>query len=293
MTVLYHDHPESPDTIHPGDLDLYALDALPPGEAEAVENALVAAGPEQSRSMLAHIRSSRELAADLVADADLDVAPPPALRDRVLELAAAEKARTSPATDAPAGGAAADDGDAEQDRSGGGTVLDLSSARARRRPGPMTFLAAAAAVALLAAGVGIGRLTDGTDPQQNLPVAAPPATSMPDRVTSLLAAEDLEIARGPVGSTGNATVLASRAADMAVISMTDLPEPAEGRAYQLWLMGDHDPIPAGTMESGQVGLAPSAQINGIRDSEQIGLTDEPAGGSPAPTGEVLLALDLT
>lgn len=291
MTVRHHDHPESPDTVHPEDLDLYALDALPPEEAEAVEHGLVAAGTDQRRSMLAHIRSSRELAADLVADADLDVAPPPALRNRVLDLVAAEKARTSPAADAPV--EASDGDDAEQDRPGGGAaVVDLSSARARRRTGTMTFLAAAAAVALLAAGVAIGRLTDGTDPQQNLPVAAPPAASMPGRVTSLLAAEDLEIARGPVGGTGNATVLASKDADMAVISMTDLPEPAEGRAYQLWLMGDHDPISAGTMEAGQVGPSPSAQIDGIRDSAQIGITEEPAGGSPAPTGQVLLALDI-
>ncbi|MBB1044421.1 anti-sigma factor, partial [Dietzia sp. DQ11-44] len=28
------------------------------------------------------------------------------------------------------------------------------------------------------------------------------------------------------------------------------------------------------------------------NSAQIGITEEPAGGSPAPTGEVLLALDL-
>lgn len=287
MTVLHHDHPESPDTVHPADLDLYALDALSAEETEAVELALVAAGPESRSSMLAHIRSSRELAADMVADADLDVAPPPELRSRVLERAAAEKTRT-------AGAAAARTGDAaRQDRSGGGgAVLDLSSARARRRPGAMTFLAAAAAVALLAAGVTIGRLTVGADPDQGPPVAAPPAASLPGEVSSLLAAADLEISRGPVGESGNATLLASRAADTAVISMTNLPEPAEGRAYQLWLMGDHEPIPAGTMESGQVGPSPSAEINGIRDSAQIGITEEPAGGSPAPTGQVLLALDI-
>lgn len=285
MTVLHHDHPESPDTVHPEDLDLYALDALSAEETEAVELNLISADPEHRSSMLAHIRSSRELAADMVADAGLDVAPPPALRSRVLERAAAEKTRTSRAAAAPTGG------DAQQDRSGGGgTVLDLSSARARRRPGAMTFLAAAAAVALLAAGVTIGRLTVGTD--QGPPVAAPPAASLPGEVSSLLAAADLEISRGPVGDSGNATLLASRAADTAVISMTDLPEPAEGRAYQLWLMGDHAPIPAGTMESGQVGPSPSAEITGIRDSVQIGITEEPAGGSPAPTGQVLLALDI-
>lgn len=41
-----------------------------------------------------------------------------------------------------------------------------------------------------------------------------------------------------------------------------------------------------------MGPSPSAQIDGIRDSAQIGITEEPAGGSPAPTGQILLALDL-
>lgn len=99
MSIRHHDHPETPDSAHPADLDLYALDALTADEAEAVEHALVSAGPEDRSSMLAHIRSTREAAADLVADADLDVAPPPALRGRILELAAAEKQSRSAGDD--------------------------------------------------------------------------------------------------------------------------------------------------------------------------------------------------
>lgn len=289
MSVSHHDHPGSPDTVLPEDLDLYALDALPVQESESVEQALISAVPDQRTSMLAHIRSTRELAVELVAVADLDVPPPVALRARVLDLVAATKPRGSGAAGTPA-----EDRPEGEQSGGGGTVVDLNAARDRRRPGMMTFLAAAAAIVLLAAGVALGRLTAGDAPEENLPVAAPPAASMPEQVTSLLAAEDLEVARGQIGGTGNATVLASQAADMAVISMTGIPELAEGRAYQLWLMGpDHDPIPAGTLESGQVGPAPSAQLSGIRASTQIGITEEPAGGSPAPTGQVLLAIDLT
>ena len=291
MSVRHHDHPESPGGIRPEDLDLYALDALPEQEADAVEEALVAATAEQRASMLAHIRSTREVAVDLVTDAQLDVPPPAALRARVLEQAAADKRRGAADRDTAWTGTPQPDEEAGR---GGGTVVDLSGVRGRRRPGPLMYLvSAAAAVVLLAAGVAIGRLSDGTDPEANLPVAAPPSASMPQKVSSLLNAPDLEVAQGRVAGTGNATVLASKAADMAVISMTGLPEPAEGRAYQLWLMGpDHPPISAGTMEAGQVGPSPSAQLDGIRDSAQIGITVEPAGGSPAPTGEVLLALDI-
>ena len=281
-----HDHPQSPDGIRPEDLDLYALHALPSDEADAVEEALFSAPDEDRASMLAHIASTREVAADLVADARLDVAPPPALRARILEQAAADRpaANRSPVTDAAGSGS---------ETPGGADVVDLSRARENRRPRMWTVIGtAAAAIVLLTAGVAIGRITDGTTPRDNAPVAAPPAASIPDEVRSMLASDDLEVTRGQIEGAGNAILLASRAEDMAVISMDGLPEPAEGRAYQLWLMGDHDPIPAGTMESGQVGTAPSAKIKGISDSAQIGLTEEPAGGSPAPTGEVLLALDL-
>lgn len=298
MSTRHHDHPETPHGAHPADLDLYALDALPADEAEAVEHALVSAGPEDRSSMLAHIRSTREVAADLVADADLDVAPPPSLRARILELAAAEKQPRSTADQTRTAGGV-DAGPPTDETPGGSAVVDLGGERERRRPGPMTFLAAAAAaVVLVVGGVAIGLVIDGAGTEDNLPVAAPrapsdpAAPSMPAQVTDMLAAEDLAVVRGTVADTGTATVLASKSENMAVISMTGLPEPSAGRAYQLWLMGDHEPISAGTMEAGEVGPSPSAQINDIRDSAQIGITEEPAGGSPAPTGPVLLALDL-
>ncbi|MBB1030755.1 anti-sigma factor, partial [Dietzia sp. SLG310A2-38A2] len=132
MTVRHHDHPESSGTVHPEELDLYALDALDEQEAEAVEQALVAAAPDERRSMLAHIRSTREIVADLVADADLDVPPPPSLRTTVLDLVTAE---AGPGHDA---------GTRESDDSrgtGGAAVVDLSRMRERRRPGPWTFVA--------------------------------------------------------------------------------------------------------------------------------------------------------
>ena len=292
MSPGHHDHPLGLGGVQPEDLDLYALHALPADETEAVEDVLVSAPAEDRASMLAHIASTREVAADMVADADLDVAPPPALRARILEQAAALRPADATTDRSPRTGAA-DETSAGTSR-GGADVTDLSRARENRRPRRWTVIgAAAAAVVLLAGGVLIGRMTDGASPQDTLPSAAPPAATMPEEVRSMLSADDLEISRGQIDGAGSATVLASRSADMAVVSMNGLPEPSEGRAYQLWLMGDdHDPIPAGTMEAGQVGSAPAAKIEGIGDSAQIGLTEEPAGGSPAPTGDVLLAVDL-
>lgn len=287
MTELHHDHPESAGAVHPEDLDLYAIDSLPAPERDAVDRALDSADATQRESMLAHIASTREVASDLVAHAGLDVAPPPALRARILELAAAQQQQQPEQPEQ----------EHEQQSTDLATVSDLDSARARRqaehRPrGRTAIFAAAAAVVLLAGGVALGRLTGGTGVEEP-PTASPPAASMPAQVSALLAAPDLEMTRGEVSGAGSATVLASRSADIAVITMADLPDPGQGRAYQLWLMGpDHDPIPSGTMESGQVSPSATAQLRGIGDSAQIGLTDEPAGGSPAPTGDVLLAIDL-
>lgn len=288
MTGVYHDDPHSAGSVPSEDLDLYALDSLPTAEHEAVERSLDAADPEQRESMVAQISSTREVASDLVANADLDVPPPPALRARILDLAAAERQRTAETSAAAAGDA---------------TVSDLGHARerarARHRPENRSRMrtavfAAAAAVVLLAGGVTLGRLTDGTSPDGGPPVAAPPSASMPEQVSALLAAPDLEMTRGQVSGAGPATVLASRSADAAVITMPALPDPGQGRAYQLWLMGsDHDPIPAGTMGADEVAASTSAQLQNISGSEQVGLTEEPAGGSPAPTGDVLLALDLS
>lgn len=119
MTERNHDHPGSPDGTHgidPADLDLYALDALPGPETDALEEALVNAPEDQRASMLAHIAATREVAADMVAGAGLDASPPPALRARVLDEVAPMRAvrarvdleslttRTTPLTPPPVTG---------------------------------------------------------------------------------------------------------------------------------------------------------------------------------------------
>lgn len=299
MSVQHHDHPETPDGISPADLDLYALDALSPEEVDSLEDAMFSASPDQLASMRAHIVSTWEVAADLVAGAGLDASPPPGLRARVLDEVAVQ------ARSRRAGGRDGDDDDATPDRTpaalpgpgdqdeADGSVVDLASVRERRRSrGWAAAGAVAAAVLLVLAGVTIGRLTGGAAGSDGVPTAGPPAGAMPESVSTLLAADDLEIIRGELGVDGHATVLASMSADTAVFTMSGMPEPDQGRAYQLWLMGDHEPIPAGTMEAGEMGPSPAAMIRDISGSTQIGLTDEPAGGSPAPTGEVMLALDL-
>ena len=72
----------------------------------------------------------------------------------------------------------------------------------------------------------------------------------------------------------------------------NLPAPPQGRTYQLWLITrDGQRISAGTFAPDAAGnAAVSAQYPLASDALQmIAVTEEPAGGVPQPTGEVLIA----
>lgn len=67
-------------------------------------------------------------------------------------------------------------------------------------------------------------------------------------------------------------------------------EPPEGdRVYELWLVGETGPIPAGTFRPGS---GDTLVVDGVEPGLTIALTEEPAGGSDRPTGEVLLSAEL-
>jgi len=70
-----------------------------------------------------------------------------------------------------------------------------------------------------------------------------------------------------------------------------LPAVREGREYQLWLVTPTGPLSAGTFRPGPGG---SAQVVARYDLppgslRAIAVTEEPAGGLPAPTGEVVVS----
>lgn len=82
------------------------------------------------------------------------------------------------------------------------------------------------------------------------------------------------------------------AGNRAILVATGLATLAEDRVYQLWLISDEGPVPAGTFR-------PDAEGNTVvlLDGEAapglvVGLTEEPAPGSTFPTGEVLATAEL-
>lgn len=96
--------------------------------------------------------------------------------------------------------------------------------------------------------------------------------------------------QGPDGVQGS--LFYSGREETVVLTISGLPAPPPGRAYQLWYLSGREgeqPIPAGTFtidDSGRGYLTMSDVEPG--SFSQIAITEEPEGGSPQPTSDVLV-----
>jgi anti-sigma-K factor RskA len=86
-------------------------------------------------------------------------------------------------------------------------------------------------------------------------------------------------------------VVVSRIRNTAAFLASGLPEPPEGKVYQLWFADGGSMRSAGLMdEAGDTG---AAMLEGTLDGASgIGITVEPAGGSAQPTSDPLALLTL-
>ncbi|MFF2198739.1 anti-sigma factor, partial [Streptomyces sp. NPDC058157] len=109
-----------------------------------------------------------------------------------------------------------------------------------------------------------------------------------DTVSAVLAAPDARTAHGKAANGALTTVVASDRQNKAVFTAANLPAAGPGKTYQLWL--DH----AGTMRpAGLIDHDGTVILTGDpADAGAVGLTLEPAGGSPQPTTHPLLLLTL-
>lgn len=230
----------------------YAVDALEPDERARFEAHL-----RQCADCRDEVDSLREAAAVLGTD---DVAPPAALRDRLLS----DITNIRPLPPLPVA-----------------PVVQLDS---RRRPGARIPLLVAAA-AVLIAGVGGAVLR---------PWADDTVPGPEDEVTAeqVLAAADAHRTEKRFPDGAEATVVVSRSKGRAVIQTDDMRAAPTGKDYQLWLQ-----TPAGVMEP--AGLMPDLRDATVllegdaSDAVGVGITVEPDGGSERPTSEpiAVFALD--
>ncbi|MER6253479.1 anti-sigma factor [Streptomyces sp. NPDC001584] len=230
----------------------YALNALDPGEREPFTDHLSRC--EDCRLEVAEFQATAARLAAAVARQ-----PPAALKQRT--LAAVDGVRQlPPRSSAP-----------------------LSPAPLRRKAGRFAVAASVAAAALFA-GLAAWQSQESRHYEQQ----ARQIEQRLDDVSTVLAAPDARAAHGRTSNGASATVVSSALRDKAVFTAGGLPAPVPGTTYQLWL--DHD----GTMSpAGFIHQDGTVLVDGdTADAAAIGLTVEPAGGSPQPTTTPLLLMDL-
>jgi anti-sigma-K factor RskA len=149
-------------------------------------------------------------------------------------------------------------------------VMDLAEYRRKRRT-TIVFGVAAALLAVLATVATV--IASTSDPAADILATADVAT--------------IELT-GPAGS-GRFTY--SMQVGRGVFVSESLPDVPEGRTYQLWLIDPSGPSPAGLFAPEDDGRS-RAVVGELTTGVTVGITEEPAGGSDQPTGEVLLAGDV-
>jgi len=108
-----------------------------------------------------------------------------------------------------------------------------------------------------------------------------------DKLITGLTGRDMALVRLTSGATHEAWALMfwNRATSAWTFVAHNLPRPAAGRTYQLWLVTANAKISAGTFEPGAQGEAVVRVYELQRDAlKAVAVTDEPAGGVPQPTG---------
>lgn len=153
----------------------------------------------------------------------------------------------------------------------------------RETPRWRRFAAAAVAAGLLASGAAAAtyaiqeqRVRDA----RNTAAAEAAAAAEAQRIRAVLAAPDAAVRQATLATGGRVTVVSSAAADAGVVLLAGAtPVPAD-RTYQLWLLDEATPRPAGLL--GATGNG-TLLVGGVRGMSTLAMTIEPAAGSLTPT----------
>jgi anti-sigma-K factor RskA len=163
-------------------------------------------------------------------------------------------------------------------------VPDLAPRARRARRG--SRLALGLAAACLAVAVGTGTVAVRAQHELDRAEAANRA------VAAVLSATDARTVTGGLGEAGAATVVLSRSRGQIVFASSGLRRLPESETYELWLMGPREVRPAGLLRPDPGGRTPPLVAGALGDADRVGLTVEPAGGSPQPTTTPLVVLTL-
>ncbi len=149
-------------------------------------------------------------------------------------------------------------------------VLRLGLARPRSRGWQLAF-AAAAMLAVVFAG---------------LLVASNTRLDRAETVAAIYEAGD-SVSLSLESEAGPAEFTYSRELGLGVFLDRGLAEPPGNRVYELWLVGESGPVPAGIFKPGDDVL-----VSDLAPGLVLAMTEEPAGGSDQPTGDILFTAEL-
>jgi anti-sigma-K factor RskA len=148
-------------------------------------------------------------------------------------------------------------------------------------------VAVAVAVMLAVTAVGLG--LNASSMQNRLTAAQ----ERDNAIAAIVGARDATTMTAKVSTGGMATVVMSHHADALVFIANGLPRLPESQAYEVWLMGPAGAATsAGMLTAGRHGMSAPMVVRRLGPGEQLGVTVEPAAGTPRPTSPpiVLLAL---
>ncbi len=266
----------------------YAVDALPDDERERFEAHLAVC-----EACAQEVHELQATAARLGATAV--AAPPPSLRDRVLaEIDTVRQERPRPIQP---------------------VVVDELAQR-RGAPRWLTAGLGVAAAVLLVAVAGLGAVVVELRSQvSELEVVAADAEQTGAQMAAL--AERLEELEGRedeivVTTSAVADVLAAPDAVTVLVEHDDVvgrvvASPTRGEAvfvadgwepaphehtYELWLISDDGVVPAGLFDPDDRGRATRVLTGDMSSAQAVGVTIEPEGGSPTPSDEPIMVLEL-
>ncbi len=166
-----------------------------------------------------------------------------------------------------------------------GILSGRTSSGRSRRAAPWTLRLVAAALGFAVAAGLIGIL-HGTDHRLDM------AQRRSHAIAAVLGAPDAVMLTAKVSTGGRATVVMSHRDRELVFTAARLAPLTGAWSYQLWLMSAAGTRSAGLLPAPRNGMTGPMVVSGLAAGDMVGITIEPAGGSPRPTSAPILMLAL-
>jgi anti-sigma-K factor RskA len=253
---------------------VYALDAVTGADRARFERHLA-----RCEQCAREVSGLREVTARLAAAAAAE--PPPGLTERALAAAARTRQLPPVTREAAASWRAQHLAMTGSAGSAGGAH---AAGRLRRAWMPRLALTVAAASLIVAgiAGVAARTAAHRLDEQQLRSHA----------IAAVLTAPDATRLSARVTTGGTAAIVMSLRERALIFTAAGLRALPSSQCYQLWLMEPGGDRPAGMLPGPRQGMTGPVIASGLKSGDRLGLTVEPAGGSPHPTSALILVLAL-